>query len=173
MPQTYVVNTILCDGQCIMPRVMEGIISQSIECCLMPITSRRDWSKDRRFNMIENWREAFRHCDEEIFIGMDSDVVLTHPKAVETLVNRLKDNKELLMTTMPSKPYSKLRYFKGRIDHQLFAVRRKDFPIFEELKLSDCPICQTIKKMRSEGKKIECIEEIRLEECAKKFIRRR
>lgn len=56
-----------------MPEVLEGVIRNN--CILMPITSNADGAK--RYNMYLNWVEAFDYIKDDLFIGLDSDVILT------------------------------------------------------------------------------------------------
>lgn len=161
-----IIYTIMQDGICLMPRVLEGVISQTIPCCLMPITSRRDWSKSAEVNRKQNWEECFSHCNEDIFVGMDSDVVLIEPTAIEILVNELEADEGLSMTAIGAKK-------RNGTFHQLYAIRRKDFFEFDEDPKQFCIICDAMDKMEQDGKRIKHIREIQLTECPRKFVRRR
>lgn len=171
---TQIIHTVMANGQTLMPRVMKGILNQSVECCLMVITSRRDWTENYRRNVIANWEEAFKHYEGNIFVGMDSDVVLTNPDAIKTLIEKMED-KEIDMAIVGSKPKSTYNESNPRaFPHQLFAIRGGKLPSFDRIKtIYMCPFCQIIKDMQENGKKIEHIPEIQLEECARKFIRGR
>ena len=56
-----IIHTILAHGQCLMPKVLKGILNQTVEYCLMPITSERDWNLHFRRNKIDNCKEAFNY----------------------------------------------------------------------------------------------------------------
>ncbi len=159
------IHTILAHGECLMPEVLEGVLKQTVECCLMPITSERDWKFHRRKNMIANWREAYHYYDGEVFIGFDSDVVLSNPKAVETLLERIKDND---MVTIATKTNHR------KVFHSLFAVKKGSFLEFSD-NYDSCPICIAVETARKKGKKIECIsnKEIHVGECARFYVRRK
>ena len=158
------IHTVLAYGQCLMPEVLKGIVNQTIPCTLMVISSERNLDRQphRRLNMVANWREAFHYYDGDIFIGFDSDVVLT-PKAIETLLARMGDNDIVTMATK-----AKCR----NVFHSLFAVKVGKFLEFED-RYDQCPICLAIKKAREAGKKIEHIHDVRVGECVRQFVRRK
>lgn len=160
-----IIHTILSHGECLMPQVLEGILNQSVPCCLMPITSTRDWNNHRRKNMIENWRESFHYSDGDIYIGMDSDVVLKDTRAIEVLLERIKNNDIVMIA---SKTNHQASY------HGFFAVRKNNFLEFEEV-YDKCPICLALNNAVKSKKKIEFIseDELDIEECIRLYIRRK
>jgi hypothetical protein len=154
-----------------MPKVLRGVVGQTTPCCLMPITSERSWEGGARLdrkNIWHNWQVASRHHDNGPFVGMDSDVVLTHPKAVETLLSNLHDG--VSMTTIASKPHPVKQSIGA---HQLFAI--KDAGWFGEIKYSErygkCPICHLVSILEENGEKVRVIEGLVLEECPRLFVR--
>jgi hypothetical protein len=125
----------LADGEEIKPEVLEGIIKNN--CSLYPFTS--ELKEHRRINMVNNWNRAFELNKEEIFIGMDSDVIL-EDGIIEELLKNLEGYD---MVTAPTKE----RHKQGQLipPHSVFCTRLKlKFPPITER----CPICDTIKKLK-------------------------
>jgi hypothetical protein len=75
-------------GEALMPEVLKGIVSQSVECCIIPVTNKgvSGFSENhRRLNVVE----AMSLNDEDYFILMDCDVVINSP----TLISEMMDDK--------------------------------------------------------------------------------
>lgn len=84
--------TPLKNGEAIMPEVMKGILNQSVECCLFPISNDNvvngRWSEANR---IENLIRAINLNVNDYFLIMDSDVVLGEPTIIEKMFEEKSD----------------------------------------------------------------------------------
>lgn len=116
-------------GECYHPKVIIGLAK--VGCHVMNISSESKDCKhglDRR-NIYENWKNAMKYFDGDVFIGMDSDVVLREGN-VEKLIKKLKD--------------ASFAYYPTDIKntHGLWVVKKK---VIEKVpfKFSGeiCPIC--------------------------------
>lgn len=136
------IYTILADGQSLMPEVMQGILNQTIKCKLVPISSPGDYNAqivyDAEISRARNWNRAKELCEEEIFVGMDSDVQLVDNNAIEMIINELKIG-EYDMVCLPTRGLGS--------GHQVFAVWKDKFPklIAEE---GNCCMCKATTQVK-------------------------
>ena len=63
----------LKDGEALMPEVMQGILSQSLGCCIVPITSKGE-ERFLETNKVNNLLRALSLNKTDKIILMDSDV---------------------------------------------------------------------------------------------------
>lgn len=129
------IYTILKDGEALMPEVLQGILNQTIECCLIPITSTCETEEKSR---AKNWNRAKELCQEDIFIGMDSDVILIDKNAIEMIIAELK-KKEFDMITLPTRGLG--------TGHQVFAVWKNKLPELKAVE-GNCTICEATTKLK-------------------------
>ena len=118
-----------------MPEVLRGATDNN--CILIPITSRSDSSEvlDRE-NITNNWLECFRVCQDDIFIGMDSDTILG-----AGIINRLMYNYQY---------YDIVIYHQMQKDgHDLFLFKKNilDAYPFRYADAKKCPVCDWLKKI--------------------------
>lgn len=142
-----IIHTILRNGQCLMPEVMQGVLDNN--CILMPTTSNSNYPNPHdRQNMIDNWNEAFRYCDK-YFIGIDSDVVL-EKNLIESMM-QLFDNSDMVIAKIKKK--GTLR------GHSVFVASKK---VIDSIKIyfldGHCPTCNWVKRIRDSGLQISYID---------------
>lgn len=123
---------ILRDGQPLLPKVLDGILNQDIECCIIPITSAGGTPEENR---MSNWTGIKDIVHAPYFIAMDSDVVLLHHDMIRSLIRTFK-NSDCDMLGVPSR--------KCSIGHQLFIVKTSKFSPKLEGK---CCICELTKRL--------------------------
>ena len=150
----------LKDGQALMPEVIWGVLSQTLKCCIVPITSEGDENL-RESNKLNNMLRALRVSKEKYFILMDSDVVLGNPFMIEDMMmDEANMNKEIILVTTHKEilpkcnhsPHS-LMLLKG-----LMLIKFMDF--LESKKIEEahddihrnCSVCQFI-----HGKEDKCM----------------
>jgi len=140
-----------------MPEVLKGIINQSIECCLIPVGSMKGTMPIEQ-NRLNNWNAARELCNNPIFVGMDSDVVLVNSNAIKILINELQKN-EFDMITLPTKEWETEE--RNRTPHSVFAVWKEKFPELkpDNRELKECVVCYAIRNL-----KIKCFYNLRQRE---------
>ena len=97
---------------------------------MIAITSESNRPGPNRVNIFENWTKAFKYFEDNVFIGMDSDAVLT-PGDVEIALKELKNFHFVYIPTDPSHT------------HGLWAVKKvviNEVP-FTYQPNNRCPIC--------------------------------
>jgi len=123
------IHTVCKYGECLSPEVLDGVVKNN--CHLMVISSCSDNDKKDRKNICRNWRTAMAYCNEDVFIGMDSDIVLAENNVLE-LVKNITDN---------NIDFAWIAVNPGN-SHGIWAVSKKiiDKVPFEIIE-NDCPIC--------------------------------
>jgi hypothetical protein len=127
------IHTILANGQFLHPLVMAGAIENN--AAIVPITGDKHMSKriDEKC-VAENWRKAISTCRDNVFIGMDSDVILT-----KGCVSYLIDSLILHKVEMANIESIRDTYRK----HGIWAVKMS-YARYEQPKFQDydhCPLC--------------------------------
>ena len=89
----------LKDGESLMPEVLQGVLSQTLGCCIVPITS----PGEERFletNKINNLLRALSLNKTDKIILMDSDVAIGNPLMIEEMLNdKANMDKEIISVT--------------------------------------------------------------------------
>lgn len=100
----------LKDGEALMPEVMQGVLNQSIRCCIVPITSPGDTTY-RETNRTKNLLRALHLNTSDRFIFMDSDVVIGNSMMVEEMLqDKLNMDKEIISVTTRGECYPKVHH---------------------------------------------------------------
>lgn len=126
-------------------QILEGIVKNS--CSLKCVNVNKGESKRERFTY--NWNEAFKQFEENIFIGMDSDVKL-NDDSIKVLLEGLRDYDLVYMSSHES----------NTLKHALWAVKKE---IIEKVPLifkdaEHCPVCWWIRNsIPKAGYRISCI----------------
>lgn len=130
----------LADGQAIMSEVLRGVVKQTVDCCIIPITSKRE--KNHYTGNLNNWITALELCEDDYFIGMDSDVVLNNPEAIETLLN-VKDLKiDIAGSSTQEKHYESTKEYVNFAHSLLYCKNPKEIlKYFKKLKKQRCVEC--------------------------------
>jgi hypothetical protein len=109
----------LKDGEAIMPEVMNGILSQSLGCCIVPITSKGE-EKYRETNRNDNILRALALNKTDKFILMDSDVAIGNPLMIEEMLNdKANMDKEIISVTTKKENITKCSH----IPHSLILIK--------------------------------------------------
>jgi len=158
----------LGNGQALMPEVIEGILKQTVKCAIIPITSNRTDNKLDRISKLNNWITILELAKNKSFIGMDSDVVMTDPKTIETLLN-IPDNVDIA-SIMTKKEQHDISQTKRGIVHSLFYCRVPErmlawHKIFKKDKYEGCSWCEAISTLVKKGRKFRVFKEPKATEC--------
>ena len=140
-----IIYTVCRYGECISPEVLQGVVDTG--CQLMVFSS---WTPEHgkdRTNICDNWKTAMRFFEDEIFIGMDSDIVLRH-ESVMVLLKALKAADFVFIATNPGNT------------HGLWGIRRTAMEkVPFEYYTDDCPICHWRMKLQEKGMIVERVME--------------
>lgn len=141
--------TVLRTGEVLKVEVFRGLCEGNYD--LIPIISEGD---TKYINMARNWDTAFKLCKENIFIGMDSDVIL-EKGIIEKMTAMLKDF--IWVQTKPgecTKP-----------QHGLFAFKKSLLEkVLFEITDVECPMCLWIRKIKEAGFNITFLANVQLVE---------
>ncbi len=115
-------------GQTIPQKVLAGVANQSVECCIVPIT--QEEGKTPRLNSINNWIRALEFRTDEIFIGMDTDVVMDDRDTIKVLLDKTK---ECFMSTIRTQTVQckHEKDVKIKMAHALFACSKPEILLKE------------------------------------------
>jgi hypothetical protein len=109
----------LKDGEAIMPEVMQGVLTQSLGCCIIPITSKGEVVY-RETNRINNLLRALALNKTDRFILMDSDVAIGNPMMIEEMLNdKTNMDKDIISVTTKKEMVTKCRH----IPHSLMLIK--------------------------------------------------
>jgi hypothetical protein len=89
----------LKDGEALMPEVLQGVLSQTLGCCIIPITSK---GEDRflETNKVNNLLRALSLNKTDKIILMDSDVAIGNSYMIEEMLNdKANMDKEIISVT--------------------------------------------------------------------------
>jgi len=165
--------TIIKPGEVIDNRVLCGITRQSVCCNLVPISTpvtHKLW----RMNVLANWIEALSYQSDELFIGMDSDVVLEDPDTIKELLQYTTDG--VFMATIRSQTrHIKAKQSKLVIAHSLFSCTDKNLLRSELIKLKKnfvdrCPICWAMERILKMKKVMRFIHYPTAYECCRETL---
>lgn len=158
----------LGNGQAIMPEVMEGILKQSVKCMIVPITSNKTDNKEDCSGNLNNWITILELVKDKPFIGMDSDVVMTDPKTIETLLS-IPDDIDIA-SIMTKEEQHDISPTNKKIVHSLFYCRVPKriltwFRIFQKDGYKRCCWCEAINALVEKGRKFRVFKEPKATEC--------
>ena len=158
----------LGNGQAIMPEVMEGILKQTVKCAIVPITSERTGGLLDRIGKINNWITILKLAKNKPFIGMDSDVVMTDPKTIETLLSVSADVD--IASIMTKKEQHNISQTNRKLVHSLFYCRVPErmlvwHKIFKKDGHEICSWCEAINALVEKGRKFRVFKEPKATEC--------
>jgi hypothetical protein len=109
----------LKDGEALMPEVMQGVLSQSLGCCIIPITS-PGVADYKETNRINNLLRALALNKTDKFILMDSDVAIGNPLMIEEMLNdKANMEKEIISVTTKKEIVPKCPH----IPHSLILIK--------------------------------------------------
>ncbi|MBW8036105.1 MAG: hypothetical protein FVQ79_10870 [Planctomycetes bacterium] len=162
------IYTIYKLGQTIPHKVLEGVVSQTVECCLVPITQTKGGTA--RLNSVNNWISALEFRTDEVFFGMDGDVVMDDPKTIEKLLFAVQP---VFMATIRTQ----IIQHRSKLAHALFAcnepeVLRKELISIRKNWTGKCSMCTAISNLAQKGKKTRIILTPRAYECTRETLKR-
>lgn len=140
------IYTLFRDGEALMPEVAKAMINQSFQCCMIPITSKGS-SKYSENNRRLNLLRALDLNKSDVFIFMDSDVVLHKDAIKELLEYEYNHNRAIATFTTKGEKVETCSY----IPHALTCLRGEMIYAFkfylENIELTgdnkeDCIICK-------------------------------
>ena len=109
----------LKDGEALMPEVLRGVLTQSIACCIIPITSKGEVVY-RETNRINNLLRALALNKTDKFILMDSDVAIGNPMMIEEMLNdKANMDKDIISVTTKKEIIPKC----PRVPHSLMLIK--------------------------------------------------
>lgn len=157
----------LGNGQALMPEVMEGILKQTVKCMIVPITSDKTDNKEDCSGNLNNWITILELAKKP-FIGMDSDVVMTDPKTIETLLS-IPDDIDIA-SIMTRKEHHDISQSNRKLFHGLFYCRVPEriltwFKIFKKDNYKGCCWCEAINALVEKGRKYRVFKEPKATEC--------
>ncbi len=161
--------TIHKQGQTIPHKVLEGIVSQTVECCLVPISQTK--GNTARLNSVNNWISALEFHTDEVFVGMDGDVVMDDPDTIAALVAGMTPG--IFMATIRTQIIQN----RSKLAHALFAcsepeVLRKELIGIRKNWTGDCSMCASLKNLTLKGKRTKIIGFPRAYECTRETLKR-
>ena len=128
---------------------MKGILSQSMKCCIIPITSECD-TETRETNKVNNLLRALKINNSPYIILMDSDVVIGNDKMIEEMLNDMANmNKDIVLVTTRKEKLIKCSY----APHSLMLIKglmlMKLIDFLEDIEIdpnkdnkSNCSVCK-------------------------------
>lgn len=151
-----------------MPEVIEGILKQTVKCMIVPITSKRTDNINNCSGNLNNWIKILELVGDKPFIGMDSDVVMTDPKTIETLLKIPKDVD--IASIITKKKQYKISHTNKIMVHSLFYCKLPKqmltwFRIFQKDKFEECCWCESIYNLVENGKKFRVFKRPKATEC--------
>ena len=167
------IYTIHRQGETIPKLVMEGIVNQSIDCSLIPIS--QEEGNTPRLNSVNNWIRALEYATDEPFIGMDGDVVMDDEDTIKTL---LKGVENVFMATIRTQIlHIKCNKDKVKMAHALFACIEPKILRDELIKIREnwndgCSMCRVIKELVMQKRKVNLIAFPTAYECRRKRLER-
>ena len=162
--------TVHKQGQTIPHKVLEGIACQSVECCLVPIS--REQGQTPRLNNVNNWISALEFGTDEVFVGMDSDVVMDDPETIAVLFEAMKAG--VFMTAIRTQ----IIQHRAKLAHALFACSEPDVLREELLGIrrkwtGHCAMCTSMRNLIQKGKRIKIIGFPMAYECVRETLQRK
>jgi len=130
--------TVLKDGEVLKKEVLEGILKQSVECCLIPITSKGTnvYSENNRRN---NVLRAIDSNTEDYFFMIDSDVVIKNTDLIKNFFDEEKNSRTKVRTATTK---GENMNFCCYTPHALILIMNDEVKNFkkwmEEFELGDC-----------------------------------
>ena len=163
------IYTIYKLGQTMPHKVLEGVVSQTMECCLVPITQTK--GNTARLNSLNNWISALEFRTDEVFVGMDGDVVMDDPDTIARLLEAMKS--DVFMATIRTQ----IIQHRSKMAHALFAcsepkVLRKELISVRKNWTGRCSMCTALGNLARKGKKIKIIDSPRAYECRRETLKR-
>ncbi len=161
--------TIHKQGQTIPHKVLEGIVSQTVACCLVPISQVK--GDTARLNSVNNWISALEFSTDDIFIGMDGDVVMDDPDTIAVLLKAMKS--DVFMATIRTQIIQN----RSKLAHALFAcsepeVLRKELMGIRKKWTGGCSMCASMNNLARKGKQTKIIGFPRAYECTRETLKR-
>ena len=162
--------TIHKQGQTIPHKVLEGIACQSVECCLVPISQTA--GKTARLNSVNNWISALEFSTDEVFVGMDGDVVMDDPDTIAVLLEAMKSG--VFMATIRTQIIQN----RSKLAHALFAcsepeVLRRELLGIKKNWTGACSMCASMNNLARKGKRTKIIGFPRAYECSRETLKRK
>jgi len=162
--------TIHKQGQTIPHKVLEGVFSQTVECCLVPISQIK--GNTARLNSVNNWISALEFHTDKVFIGMDGDVVMDDPDTIAKLLEAMKS--DTFMATVRTQ----IIQHRGKMAHALFAcsdpeVLRKELISIRKNWTGQCSMCRSMNNLARKGKQTKIIGFPRAYECRRETLERK
>lgn len=161
--------TIHKQGQTIPHKVLKGIVSQTVACCLVPISQPKGGTA--RLNSVNNWISALEFRTDEIFIGMDGDVVMDDPNTIAAILAGITP--DVFMATIRTQ----IIQSRSKMAHALFAcsepeILRKELIGIKKNWTGDCSMCASMKSLAQKGKRTKIIGFPRAYECTRETLKR-
>jgi hypothetical protein len=162
--------TIHKQGQTIPHKVLEGVVSQTVECCLVPISQTK--GDTARLNSVNNWISALEFHTDEVFIGMDGDVVMDDPDTIAKLLEAMKS--DTFMATVRTQ----IIQHRSKMAHALFAcsepeILRKELIGIKKNWTGACSMCTSMNNLARKGKQTKIIGFPRAYECSRETLKRK
>ena len=162
--------TIHKQGQTIPFKVLEGIACQAVECCLVPISQTA--GKTPRLNSVNNWISALEYSGDEVFVGMDGDVVMDDPETIAVLLESISEG--VFMAAIRTQ----IIQHRAKLAHALFACSEPDVLHKELLGIKknwtgQCSMCTSMSNLASKGKRTKIIGFPRAYECVRETLKRK
>ena len=162
--------TIHKQGQTIPHKVLEGVVSQTVECCLVPISQTK--GNTARLNSVNNWISALEFHTGEVFVGMDSDVVMDDPDTIAVLLKAMKSG--VFMAAIRTQ----IIQHRAKLAHALFAcsepeVLRKELIGIKKNWTGGCSMCASMNNLARKGKQTKIIGFPRAYECSRETLKRK
>jgi len=161
--------TIHKQGQTIPHKVLEGVVSQSVECCLVPISQTK--GNTARLNSVNNWISALEFHTDEVFVGMDGDVVMDDPDTIRKLLFAVQP---VFMATIRTQIIQN----RSKLAHALFAcsepdVLRRELISIRKNWTGGCSMCRSMNSLARKGKRTKIIGFPRAYECIRETLKRK
>lgn len=135
------IYTPLKTGQHIHSDVLAGVALNN--CDLIPVTNDNGNDKGNDWqHIIDTWNKCFKLCMTEVFIGMDSDVIL-ELNCIDELLKGLEDSEISLLNCRPAK--------EGKwFPHDVFAIRKKSIEENPLVFINNtvCGLCEWVKRFK-------------------------